>query len=92
MKKTKCAVMSKAELKKEIYRHRVMYLFLIPAFVAVIVFAYVPMVGVLMSFEDYDIIKGLFGSRWVGLEHFREFLSDRDFWRALRNTCWKRIQ
>ena len=40
MKKTKCAVMSKAELKKEIYRHRVMYLFLIPAFVAVIVFAY----------------------------------------------------
>ena len=86
MKKTKCAVMSKAELKKEIYRHRVMYLFLIPAFVAVIVFAYVPMVGVLMSFEDYDIIKGLFGSRWVGLEHFREFLSDRDFWRALRNT------
>lgn len=79
-------VVNKKALKKEIYRHRVLYLFLIPAFAAVIVFAYVPMVGVLMSFQDYDIIKGLFGSEWVGLAHFREFLGDSDFWRSLRNT------
>lgn len=79
-------IIVKEALKKEIYRHRILYLFLIPAFAAVIVFAYIPMVGVLMSFQDYDIIKGLFGSEWAGLAHFREFLADSDFWRALRNT------
>ena len=45
-------IIVKEALKKEIYRHRILYLFLIPAFAAVIVFAYIPMVGVLMSFQD----------------------------------------
>lgn len=76
----------KKELKREIYKHRIFYIFMIPAFVSVLVFAYIPMVGVLMSFQDYDIIKGLFGSEWVGLEHFIEFLTDKDFYLALKNT------
>lgn len=63
-----------------------MYLFLVPAIIAVVVFSYVPMVGVLMSFQDYDIVKGLFGSEWVGLKHFKEFFSDSGFWSALKNT------
>lgn len=82
----KMDAIEKKELKREIYRHRVIYLFLIPAFICVIVFSYIPMVGVIMSFEDYDIIKGLFGSPWVGFKHFRKFLSDSNFWLALRNT------
>ena len=73
-------------LRKAIYQNRVMYLFLLPAVITVIVFSYTPMVGILMSFQDYDIVKGLFGSEWVGLEHFKEFLTDEDFWRSLRNT------
>lgn len=76
----------KRELKKEIAKHRVLYLFLVPAFVALIIFAYIPMVGLVMSFMDYDIIKGPFHSPWVGLEHFQEFLTDPEFWHALGNT------
>lgn len=83
-------IIVKEALKKEIYRHRILYLFLILAFAAVIVFAYIPMVGVLMSFQDYDIIKGLFGSEWVGLAHFREFLADSDFLACFeKHTCDK---
>lgn len=77
---------NREQLKREIYRHRIMYLFLVPAILAVLVFSYVPMVGVLMSFQDYDIVKGLSGSEWVGLKHFKEFFSDSGFWSALKNT------
>lgn len=63
-----------------------MYLFMLPAFVSVIIFAYVPMVGVVMSFQDYDIIKGISGSDWVGIKHFIKFLGDPSFYDSLRNT------
>ncbi len=76
----------KRELKREIAKHRGLYLFLVPAFVALIIFAYIPMAGVVMSFMDYDLIKGPFHSPWVGFEHFQEFLTDPEFWHALGNT------
>ena len=78
--------MEKKALRKRIYQYRVQYLFLVPAFVAVIIFAYIPMAGVVMSFMDYDILKGPFHSPWVGLEHFQEFLTDPEFWQSLKNT------
>ncbi|MCU6734249.1 ABC transporter permease [Diplocloster agilis] len=80
------ALKNRESLKRAIYKHRIMYLFLLPALVTVIIFSYIPMVGVLMSFQDYDIVKGLFGSDWAGLKHFKEFLSDSGFWSALKNT------
>ena len=84
--KAKQSEMEKKALRKRIYQYRVQYLFLVPAFVAVIIFAYIPMAGVVMSFMDYDILKGPFHSPWVGLEHFQEFLTDPEFWQSLKNT------
>jgi putative aldouronate transport system permease protein len=71
---------------KRIREAKVMYLFILPAIISVIIFAYVPMGGVVMSFQNYDIIKGISGSEWVGLNHFVKFLSDHSFYSALRNT------
>ena len=51
-----------------------------------IIFKYVPMGGVLIAFEDYNVIDGVFGSKWVGLEYFRRFLSSPDFMNYLVNT------
>ena len=48
--------------------------FLLPALLLTIIFKYVPMGGVLIAFEDYNVIDGVFGSKWVGLEYFRRFL------------------
>lgn len=42
--------------------------------------------GLLIAFEDYNVIKGVFGSPWVGLEYFKRFLSSPDFMNYLLNT------
>lgn len=62
------------------------YLFLIPAVTLVFIFNYVPMYGVLMAFTDYSVSLGILGSEWVGLEHFRAFLSSPNFYNIFTNT------
>jgi putative aldouronate transport system permease protein len=42
--------------------------------------------GILIAFEDYNPMQGILGSDWVGLEHFRRFLSSPDFLTYLTNT------
>lgn len=61
-------------------------IFLMPALLLTIIFKYIPMGGVLIAFEDYNVIKGVFGSPWVGLEYFERFLSSPDFLTYLLNT------
>ena len=53
--------------------------FLMPGLLLTIIFKYLPMGGLLIAFEDYNVIKGILGSPWVGLEYFRRFLSSPDF-------------
>ena len=61
-------------------------IFLLPALLLTIIFKYFPMGGVLIAFEDYNVIDGVIGSPWVGLEYFRRFLSSPDFMSYLMNT------
>lgn len=42
--------------------------------------------GLLIAFKDYNVIKGVLGSPWVGLEYFKRFLSSPDFMNYLMNT------
>ena len=68
-------------------QHWQLYLiFMLPAFLLTIIFRYVPMGGIAMAFMEYNPIRGIFGSEWVGLEHFKRFLSSPDFLRYLSNT------
>ena len=77
---------NRKRLKKRLWEARVMYMFLLPAVACVIIFAYIPMGGIIMGFQDYNIIKGITGSDWVGLKHFIDFLTDASFYTALKNT------
>jgi putative aldouronate transport system permease protein len=55
----------------------------------IVVFYYLPMLGVFISFTDYGFSKGLagiFASKWVGLKYFDEFFHDLYFARIIRNT------
>lgn len=61
-------------------------LFLLPALAVTIIFKYIPMGGVLIAFKDFNVIKGIFGSEWVGLTYFKRFLSSPDFMDYLMNT------
>ena len=60
--------------------------FLMPGLLLTIIFKYLPMGGLLIAFEDYNVIKGVLGSPWGGLEYFRRFLSSPDFMNYLMNT------
>jgi putative aldouronate transport system permease protein len=51
-----------------------------------IIFQYIPIWGWLMAFTNYNPGLGIFGSEWVGLEHFRNLFAFERFWRAFRNT------
>ena len=79
-------IIKKKGLGARIYDYRVMYAFLLPALVVVLIFAYIPMFGLVMAFQEYDLIKGFSGSDFVGFKYFRKFLRDKDFYIALKNT------
>jgi putative aldouronate transport system permease protein len=63
-----------------------LYLFLLPGIVYLIIFKYIPMVGVLIAFEDYSNVKGIFGSPMVGFKHFRYLFGSNEFYRVLANS------
>jgi ABC-type polysaccharide transport system, permease component len=63
-----------------------LYALLVIPLAILIVFSYVPMVGLLISFQDFSIFKGFFGSKWVGFAVFDEIFRQKAFWVALRNT------
>ena len=50
------------------------------------IFAYAPMSGVLLAFKDFKIKLGIFGSPWVGFDHFERFFSSFNFELLLKNT------
>ena len=51
-----------------------------------IVFAYIPMGGVILAFKDYSIRKGIWGSDWVGLRYFKQFLLSPSSSKVIINT------
>ena len=70
-----------------IRQHWQLYMiFMLPAFLLTIIFRYIPMGGIAIAFTEYNPIRGIFGSEWVGFEHFQRFLSSPDFLRYLMNT------
>ena len=57
--------------RRKVIRDRHLYYLLAPLLAYYLIFHFVPMYGVLISFKDYNIFAGLRGSEWVGLENFR---------------------
>lgn len=67
-------------------RNRRLYLLVLPVLAYYIVFHYTPMFGAIIAFKDYSPSLGIFGSKWVGLTHFKDFFSSYYFVRILKNT------
>ena len=72
----------KLKLKKTWQLHVMM----VPIVVLLVIFCYVPMIGIVVSFQDYLPTKGFFGSPWVGLDNYRFLFSLNDFFQIIRNT------
>ncbi|RTE05419.1 ABC transporter permease [Paenibacillus whitsoniae] len=71
---------------KPILRDKYLYLMLAPVVVYFLLFKYAPLFGELIAFKNYRLADGIWGSAWVGLEHFRKLFSSTDFYIVLRNT------
>lgn len=59
---------------------------ILPAIIFTFIFSYLPIYGLIIAFKDYKILRGFFGSEWVGFKYFVEFFNDPMFWRVVRNT------
>ncbi|HLQ98385.1 MAG TPA: ABC transporter permease subunit [Candidatus Dormibacteraeota bacterium] len=63
-----------------------LYMMMLPAIIFFAIFNYYPMYGVIIAFKDYSASLGIWGSEWVGFEHFSRFFNAFYFWDLIRNT------
>jgi putative aldouronate transport system permease protein len=71
---------------ERVWRHRWLYLMLLPGVAYFATFRYWPMYGLTIAFKDYVPFLGYSGSPWVGLQHFEELFTGPDFSRLMINT------
>lgn len=71
---------------RELARNRSVYLMLAPVLAYFLVFQYVPMVGAVIAFKDFNPATGIQGSPWVGLDWFRQFFDSLFVGRVIANT------
>jgi putative aldouronate transport system permease protein len=67
-------------------KHSALFLISLPAIVAFLFVAYLPMFGLVIAFKNYSYDKGILGSPWAGLENFKFFFTSQDALRVTRNT------
>ena len=65
-----------------------LYVMLILPVAFYLIFCYKPMVGVIIGFQKFNMFKGMWGSKWIGLENFKFVMNMPDFPVALKNTLW----
>jgi putative aldouronate transport system permease protein len=82
----------KLSLRHRFRRDRVLILMTLPAVLLVLVFNYLPILGNVVAFQDYDPyisdngVVSILNSPLVGLENFQRIMEDSAFWNALKNT------
>ena len=79
----------KASVWQLFWRQRHLQFFALVGVVYLIIFNYIPMVGILMAFKKYKISSGFIGiftSPWVGFKYFNEFMTDYNFGHIMKNT------
>ena len=76
----------RVRIKKEMSMNYELYWMFIPVAIYFLLFAYKPMYGLLMAFQDYSPRLGISGSEWVGFGHFTDFFKSFYFGRLMKNT------
>ena len=72
--------------RKDLRRNYFIYLMLVPVILYYALFHYGPMYGAQIAFKDFNILQGIWSSKWIGFDHFIEFFSSFYFTRLLVNT------
>lgn len=74
------------KIAKDFARNRYIYLMLVPVILYYLIFHYGPMYGAVIAFQDFNPVKGIGGSKWIGFENFTAFFNGVFFLRLIRNT------
>ena len=74
------------DLKKDLKKHKWLYVMLIIPVIFVVIWNYWTMYGVIIAFKDYSPAFGILGSPWVGLKHFERFFASYFFLEIIVNT------
>ena len=77
---------NKALFRKSLKKNGILYLFLLPMIIYILIFNYMPLAGLQIAFKDFVATKGIWGSEWVGFKYFQQFFSSPMFWKLLKNT------
>ncbi|ANE46426.1 sugar ABC transporter permease [Paenibacillus swuensis] len=72
-------------LKKAKEQWRLLLILSVPV-VWLFIFHYIPMLGLQLAFKDFYVMKGIWGSPWVGLKYFEQFFNSPSFGTIIRNT------
>ena len=73
-------------LWKRLFEQKELQIMVIPGIILLIIFKYLPFYGLVIAFKDFDVVKGIWGSNWIGLAHFKEFFTSPYFSQAIINT------
>lgn len=73
-----------SEIKQNFY----LYLLVFPGVLFFVIFKYLPMVGIIVAFQDFNLMKGLFKSKFVGLKNFEYFFTSKDWLIVTWNTVY----
>ncbi len=66
--------------------HKYFFIMLLPVLLYYLIFHYAPIYGVLIAFQDFKILKGITGSKWIGFDNFKDLFTSMYFLPVLRNT------
>lgn len=80
-----------SDLLYDLKHNKFLLLMLLPGILFFVIFAYLPMIGIVIAFQDFSAAKGILGSKFVGLENFRFFLGSPDSFRVTFNTLFLNV-
>lgn len=72
----------------DISKNKALYLFMLPGLLYFLLFAYLPMAGIIVAFKDYKVNLGILGSKWVGFDNFKFLFSSDKVLRVTWNTVF----
>ena len=73
---------------RDVLKNWHLYVLLFPAFLYLVIFKYAPLYGIQIAFKRYRVSQGITGSIWIGLEHFKNFITSPQFERVFVNTVF----
>lgn len=76
----------RSNLRRKFRESKYLLLLALPCVLYFFIFHYIPMFGILISFQKYNLFRGVWHSEWVGFKYYEMFFQNPDFFKLLRNT------